>query len=205
MAGTWTDRMLYDACQKTGSFEQVEAFEFLFHELYARVYLMVTRTNYPEPESLAKDCAQEAIIKVWKSLDTCREPDRFLAWSKKVARNHTLNELIKLGRLHEVTLEDEEYEQHRANTLLPQKEIEQREWFVNLMYEFAKAPWSPLSKKVMLGNFLEDKKDAKLAEELSQSEGRPMRPSHIQVIRTKDRKKLHENDGLSALLRDWLE
>ena len=206
MPDMWTDQMLYDACHKTGSIEQAEAFDVLFNELYCiTFYMVVTRSNYPDPESLAKDCAQGAIIKILKSLDTCQKPDSFRAWAKKIARNHTLNELIKRDTLHEVSREDEDYEQLKADSPLPQEEIEQREWTVKLMYELAKAQWSQRSKQVVLGKFLEDKKDTTLAEELSQSEGEAIRPSHIQVTRTKDLNKLRENDGLSALLRDLLD
>ena len=206
MAGTWTDRMLYEACHKTGSMEQAEAFDILFHEL-CRItfYMVVTYKNCPDPESLAKDCAQEAIMKVLKSVDTCQKPDSFRAWAKTIARHHTINELIKLRKLNELSRDDEEYEQLKADDPLPQAEIEQREWTAKLIYELTKASWSQRSKQVVLGKFLEDKRDSTLARELSQSEGEAIRPSHIQVTRTKDLNKLRGNDGLSALLRDLME
>ena len=49
--------------------------------------------HYTGSEEEALDVAQEIFVKVWKQLDSCREPERFLAWLMQIARHACLDHL----------------------------------------------------------------------------------------------------------------
>ena len=200
----WTDRSLFDACRNEGSIEQGYAFESLHRDLYRIAHFMIGSTNYPDREAMAKDCAQEALEKVWRHLHTCRNPDKFRSWAKAVVRHHTLNELIKQQRRRELSLELEEHVEVASETISPDKELEQRALQVSLLDVMARAPMSQRSKRVVLGRYLEEKRDSQLAEEVSEAEGLVIRPSHIQVTRAKDLKRLREDEGVRIYLQAWM-
>ena len=42
---------------------------------------------------LAEDVCQDAIFRVWKRLNECRDPDRFGAWLARAVHRHALNAL----------------------------------------------------------------------------------------------------------------
>ena len=52
----------------------------------------------------AEDIAQEAFLKAFQSLDTCREPERFAAWLFQIVRNRARN-LLDSRRLRDVAPE----------------------------------------------------------------------------------------------------
>ena len=52
----------------------------------------------------AEDVAQEAFLKAFQSLDTCREPERFAAWLFQIVRNRARN-LLDSRRLRDVAPE----------------------------------------------------------------------------------------------------
>src|SRR6476469_9272201 len=105
MTRKWTDRELYNAFGQNGSDRQREAFDLLYRELYAISLFMLQTTATLEPHALAQDCAQEAIVKVWKHLATCEQPDALRSWAKTIVRNQTLNEIAKLKRRQEESIE----------------------------------------------------------------------------------------------------
>ncbi len=49
----------------------------------------------------AEDIAQEAFLKAFEHIDTCREPERFVGWLLQIARNHARN-LLDRRRLRDV-------------------------------------------------------------------------------------------------------
>jgi RNA polymerase sigma-70 factor (ECF subfamily) len=52
----------------------------------------------------AEDIAQEAFVKAFQSLDTCREPERFAAWLFQIVRNRARN-FLDSRRLRDVAPE----------------------------------------------------------------------------------------------------
>src|SRR5215212_3280274 len=98
MTRKWTDLELYDACGQNGSEQQRLAFDVLYQELYAISLFMLQTTVAPEPRALAQDCAQEAIVKTWRNLATCEQPDSLRSWAKTIVRNQTLNAIARLKR-----------------------------------------------------------------------------------------------------------
>jgi RNA polymerase sigma-70 factor (ECF subfamily) len=67
------------------------AWEALVSQHQARVCSVAYHYTGSEEEAL--DVAQEIFVRVWKRLDTCREPERFLAWLLRIARNACLDHL----------------------------------------------------------------------------------------------------------------
>jgi RNA polymerase sigma-70 factor, ECF subfamily len=53
----------------------------------------------------AEDIAQDALMKAFKSLDTCREPEHFAAWLFQIVRNRARN-LLDSRRLRDVAPDD---------------------------------------------------------------------------------------------------
>jgi RNA polymerase sigma-70 factor (ECF subfamily) len=67
------------------------AWEALIRRHQARV-LSIALTYVGDVEE-AKDVAQETFIRVWRRLETCRDPGRFQAWLVQVARSAALDHL----------------------------------------------------------------------------------------------------------------
>ena len=81
------DRTLFDRCREGDEL----AWEHLVRRYQARVCSIAY--NYTGSEEEALDVAQEVFIRVWKRLDTCRDPERFAAWLLRIARNACLDHL----------------------------------------------------------------------------------------------------------------
>ncbi|MEW5721200.1 MAG: sigma-70 family RNA polymerase sigma factor [Chloroflexota bacterium] len=73
--------VLCAACAETGSPRQRRAFEELTRHLY-RIALFKTHDIH-----IAEDCAQQALFKIWRHLDQCREPGSFLNWCNLIVLN----------------------------------------------------------------------------------------------------------------------
>ena len=81
------DRTLFDRCREGDEL----AWEHLVRRYQARICSIAY--NYTGSEEEALDVAQEVFIRVWKRLDTCRDPERFAAWLLRIARNACLDHL----------------------------------------------------------------------------------------------------------------
>lgn len=75
------DRTLYQRC--------LEGDELAWEALVKRYQGRVCRVafTYTGSEEEALDVAQEVFIRVWKRLDSCRDPERFEAWLLSIARH----------------------------------------------------------------------------------------------------------------------
>lgn len=67
------------------------AWEMLVRQHQARVY-GIARTYVADPDE-ALDLAQDIFVRVFRNLDSCREPDRFLPWLVRIARNAAVDHL----------------------------------------------------------------------------------------------------------------
>ena len=70
------------------------AWEQLVRRYQARVCAVAY--GYVGSDDEARDLAQEIFVRVYKKLDTCRDPERFLAWLIRIARNACLDHLRRL-------------------------------------------------------------------------------------------------------------
>lgn len=202
MTREWSDRKLYEACGQAGSDEQRQAFAVLYAEFYSIALFMVQSTATPEPEELAQDCAQEALIKVWKNLATCIQPAAFRHWARTVLRNQTLNELAKLKRKREESLEhdpDHPLPQPGSN---PAEVVRRDEKYSTLLELLRSAPISERSRYVILAKYLAQMTEEEISQALSSKEQNEVRPSHVQVTRAKNFKKLYSDPKLRQQFAD---
>ncbi len=81
------DRTLLQRCQRGDEL----AWETLVTRFQARVCSVAF--TYVGNEDEALDLAQEVFVRVWRRLDTCREPERFAAWLLQIARHACLDHL----------------------------------------------------------------------------------------------------------------
>ncbi|HOX27106.1 MAG TPA: sigma-70 family RNA polymerase sigma factor [Candidatus Krumholzibacteria bacterium] len=81
------DRILHERCCRGDEL----AWEQLVSRYQARVCSVAYTYTGSEEEAL--DVAQEVFVRVWRRLDTCREPERLGAWLLQIARNACLDHL----------------------------------------------------------------------------------------------------------------
>lgn len=67
------------------------AWEVLVRKHQARIYAIAY--GYTGSEDEARDLSQEIFIRVFRKLDTCDSPDRFLPWLIRIARNAGIDHL----------------------------------------------------------------------------------------------------------------
>lgn len=202
MSRTWTDRELYTAFGQDGSEHQRQAFEILYQELYALSWFMLQTTSAPEPQALAQDCTQEALVKIWKYLDTCEQPDSLRHWAKTIVRNQTLNEIARLKRKPQDSIDRVVDQPMLDESAIPSTVFEQQEKQLAILDLLATAPISDRSRYVILAKYLLQISDEEISQALSQREGEPIKPSHVQVTRAKNIKKITQNAILRQKFRD---
>jgi RNA polymerase sigma factor (sigma-70 family) len=78
---------------------QAAAFDGLVRA-YLRAAYAVALSVVKRPAD-AEDIAQDAFLKAFQRLDTCREPERFVAWLLQIVRNRALN-FLESRRLRDV-------------------------------------------------------------------------------------------------------
>jgi RNA polymerase sigma factor (sigma-70 family) len=193
MTRHWSDRELYTACGQDGSELQRQAFATLYQELYLVCLFMLQTATLPEPQELAQDCAQEAVVKIWKHLATCTQPESFRSWAKTIARNQTLNEIAKLKRKREETLEHALDKPQADQRALPDAALTKHERYLAVLDLLASAPISERSRYVILAKYLLNLTEEEISRALSEKEGAEVRPSHVQVTRAKNFKKLYSD------------
>lgn len=196
MTREWSDCELYAACREEGSDRQRQVFALLYAEFYSIALFMVQSAATPEPQELAQDCAQESLIKVWKNLATCTQPTLFRHWAKTILRNQTLNELAKLKRKREDSLDQALEHPLPANVSNPAVVVAQGEKYNKLLDLLAAAPISERSRYVILAKYLAQMTEEEISQALSVQEQSDIRPSHVQVTRAKNFKKLSSDPEL---------
>jgi RNA polymerase sigma factor (sigma-70 family) len=198
MTHVWTDQELYQALGQQGAEEQRQAFEVLYRELYAIALYMVQTAALPDPQAVAQDCTQEAIVKIWRHLEQCTQPDALRRWAKTIVRNQTLNELARLKRKRETPLEQAAEGLVGETLATPTGALAAAERFGAILDLLAAAPLSERSRFVILAKYLMQMTEEEIAGALSAREGGEVRPSHVQVTRSKNFKKIYTNPDLRA-------
>jgi len=201
MSRTWTDRELYEACGQNGSEQQRSAFDLLYQELYAISLFMWQTTLVSEPQALAQDCAQEALVKIWKHLATCEQPDTMRSWAKSIVRNQTLNEIARIKRKATDSLEKHSDKPLADERTAPVESFQAKEKYNAILDLLVAAPLSERSRYVILAKYLLQMTEEEISQALSQKEGSEVKPSHIQVTRAKNFKKIYSDSELYKKFR----
>lgn len=81
-----------------------DAFEALFRETHVRIYNLFRALGFSRDE--AADLTQETYVKAWQSLDGLREPERFVPWLFRIARNQAKDLLKYRSRHPQVELDE---------------------------------------------------------------------------------------------------
>ena len=197
-----SDRELYFALYKEGSDRQRVAFEALYQELYAIAFYMLQSSSFSEPNALAQDCTQEAVVKIWQHLATCEQPDAFRSWAKRILRNHTLNEITRLKRRHEESLEQQTLNAVTDPRPTPSATFGKLERYNTILDLIAAAPLSDRSRYVILAKYLLQMGEEEIAQGVSAREGAVVLPSHVQVTRAKNFKKIYSDPHLLEQFAD---
>jgi RNA polymerase sigma factor (sigma-70 family) len=225
MAGGPDSQTLYTLCRQEGTSAQAAAFQELGTYLHRVAFYLVR--GRPELHDLAEDCTQEALLTIWRSLDTCQKPDRFLSWATCIVINKMRDEFRRLGmtgvpvaaaegtpaaqmpRRRRVPLAQLESlsadEETPLLDLLVGQEAEAAERYERtetrslLLQGIARHPdLSAASKLVLLRGFLEDRDDGDLARDLHTSR------SNVHTIRCRDLAALRRDAAFVQKLRAYL-
>lgn len=190
---------LYEACGSSDRTIQAEAYQVLWEYLY-RIALHIT-AQQPDQEALAQDCAQRALIRIHQQRLRCEEPKAFRTWSRRIVSNLTIDELRRRKRLQ--PLPDPTHEAQLDTQTAPNPELETADLLtaVSLRHLLQTSPMSERSRRVVIGRYLDDRDDDSLAQTESELAGEDLRPSHIQVTRSKNISKLRQ----WPLLRRFLD
>jgi RNA polymerase sigma-70 factor (ECF subfamily) len=181
---------LYFDCQSKDRQVQATAYTKLWSYLARVVFNMVD--DQPDAQALTEEYTQRALIRIYEQIGQCREPVKFIAWAKKIAKNIAINDLRRRQRL--VPLDSDEWE------LSSPDDPAQRLYSEQLFALIAQAPISASSRRLVIGRYLDDHPDDRLAQEESRLSGRLMSPSHVQVIRAKDIAKLRNWEPLRTYI-----
>ena len=191
---------LYQACLADGTDSQIDGFEVLWSHLYRIAYAMLHAR--PNSEALANDCTQQALIKVHRSLDQCRNPTVFREWAAQILRRTVLDELRRPDHRLLVALPDDDHAPWVADSeILTHAD----DLAALLQYAITNGPLSQRSRRVVGGRYFADQPDEELAQVETELCGREVLPSHIQVTRAKNLAALRRDTALLERLRGFLD
>ncbi|MEM8535357.1 MAG: sigma-70 family RNA polymerase sigma factor [Chloroflexota bacterium] len=201
MSDTIDNAQLYAACRHNNSPEQTQAFTILWNYLYRITYAMVH--NRTDPEALATECTQQALIKIHRNLEQCHSPGQFRSWAAQVARRTVIDELRKSVHTRRATLTEDSATISQTEALpLPQGTHDLSTLLHTVITE---GPLSERSQRVVLGRYFDEQTDETLAQRESSQSGKTVLPSHIQVTRAKNLAKLRTDMALLEQLRDFIQ
>lgn len=200
MRDTIDNAQLYAACRQDNSPEQAQAFNILWNYLYRITYTMVY--NRVDPEALATECTQQALIKIHRNLEQCHSPEQFRSWAAQIARRTVIDELRKSMHTRRATLTEESATISQTEALPSPQET--HDLHMLLRRAITEGPLSERSQRVVLGRYFNEQTDETLAQRETSQSGKTVLPSHIQVTRAKNLAKLRADTGLLERLRDFI-
>lgn len=186
---------IFAACAAEGSPAQREAFTALWAQLYRIAYAMLHA--YPDPEAIAADCTQIALIKVHRSLTQCESPERFRSWAAQILRRTVLDEIRRPALRRRAELPEDGIGLPTVDAPgLPEGDLR-----ATLLAAISDGRLSERSQRVVIGRYFAEAADETLAQAESILAGQPVLPSHIQVTRAKNLAKLRADAELLETLR----
>ena len=190
---------LYHACGSTDATVQATAYQTLWEYLFRIAFYLTAQQ--PDQEALAQDCAQRALIRIHRQRQRCDEPKAFRTWSRRIVSNLTIDELRRRKRLQ--PLPEPGQEAKLDQPTMPNPEIETAASLTteSLRQLLNTSPMSDRSRRVVIGRYLDERDDESLAQTESDLADDEIRPSHVQVTRSKNISKLKQ----WPLLQQFLE
>ncbi|MGB1253494.1 MAG: RNA polymerase sigma factor [Candidatus Promineifilaceae bacterium] len=187
MSLSYDCQQLYYHCQNEA--HQEEAYTVLWRLVYRTIFPMTRSMR--DGDAFTEDCAQETLIRVHAKINQCKDPAKFCGWVRIIARRVTLNKLA--ARKPSTDLDAIEPPESAEPPPHQQIVLDQ---FWQLV---AAAPISSRSRRVVEGRYRFQKKDKELAAAEMMLTNDEVRPSHIQVTRAKNIKKMRNDNGLRFL------
>jgi RNA polymerase sigma factor (sigma-70 family) len=191
---------LYNACGSADRAVQAEAYRALWNYLYRIAFYLTAQQ--PDQEALAQDCAQRALIRIHQQRRRCHEPKAFRTWSRRIVSNLTIDELRRRKRLQPLPDPAQEAQLDTQTAPNPELEIADHLTATSLRRLLQTSPMSDRSRRVVIGRYLDDLDDNVLAQTESELAGEDIRPSHIQVTRSKNISKLRQWPLLKRFLEE---
>ncbi|NOK57639.1 MAG: hypothetical protein GFH27_549303n96 [Chloroflexi bacterium AL-W] len=201
MRDTIENADLYAACRHENSPEQTQAFTILWNYLYRITYTMVY--NRVDPEALATECTQQALIKIHRNMEQCHSPEQFRSWAAQITRRTVIDELRKSEYTRRATLTEESAAVSQTEALPLLQDMHDLRTLLHTA--ISQGPLSERSQRVVLGRYFDEQTDETLAQIESSQSGKTILPSHIQVTRAKNLAKLRTDTALLERLRDFID
>jgi len=190
--------VLYTACQSINEAVQSAAYQALWDYLYRIAWQVVN--DQRDVADLAQDCAQEALIRVHKRLAECNDPASFKAWAGKIVSNIAIDALRQRKRLVPWEPGDETADKDTDPLADSPSGLEdivlEKISLAELRKLLNQAPISARSLRAVQGRYLDDQSDEILAQTESELANRRVLPSHLQVTRSKNMRKLGDWEPL---------
>jgi RNA polymerase sigma factor (sigma-70 family) len=207
-------RALHEGCLSVDEHKRSAAFEQLGGLLH-RIALARLRAR----PQLAEECAQEAMVTIWRRLSAGRgprEPERFVSWSARIVVNKALDEIRKrepspqvhrskrVAQSRQTSLDAPRLDGERTlGELLPDAEAldaEERAAYLDVRRTLTRLAEvegvSERSRVVLARGFLEGVEDEELADLLGTTR------ANVHVIRCRDLAKLREDESFLAQLSE---
>ncbi|HZQ08038.1 MAG TPA: sigma-70 family RNA polymerase sigma factor [Anaerolineae bacterium] len=207
-------RLLYAACGERDSQRQRTAFLEIWNYLYPIALYRLHGTNG------AQDCTQQALVKIWRKRDQCRDPGAFLRWCDQVLLNECRDYLNKRYIRIEtdegvkfvpqkVNLEDAPMSQEKANaeesspapgseSPLLENSI-QEERLRALVVALRVCLQNEKHVTVLVELFIHEKGFKQVAELLETT------PLNVQVMKSRALKKLRECESFLQMYEEWFQ
>lgn len=190
---------LYHACGSRDRAVQTEAYQVLWDTLFRIAFYLTAQQ--PDQVALAQDCAQRALIRIHQQRTRCAEPKAFRTWARRIVSNLVIDELRRRQRLQPLPDPGQETELDAA-TANPELETAVSLTTASLRQLLQTAPMSDRSRRLVIGRYLDDLDDDTLAQSESELTGEAVRPSHVQVTRSKNISKLRHWPLLQRFLEE---
>lgn len=145
--------------------QRTESYELLWRYLYKVTYNFCTRRLADLPIerqlALAEECAQEALVQVWRKLDTYRGEGPFLGWVTRIAVNK-LRDRLRHERPWQAKTEVTENQQPTLPDSMP-------DVLALLMQAMQKL--TPSERSVVIGRLFYERSSEEIADALGISRG----------------------------------
>lgn len=184
---------LYAACAGDDPTARAEAYRALWPYLVRVAFRIVS--DQPDAEAVAQDCAQRALVRIHQRHEECRNPGAFRTWSRRIVSHLAIDVLRARKRLLPLDTgseRDGHATQYEDPHPTPAEAVHEALGQRDLRHLLDMAPISERSQRVVVGRYLDDVPDEELAAAESDLAAQPVRPSHIQVTRSKNMAKLRE-------------
>lgn len=194
--------VLYAACRGEDRALQTAAYQTLWsYLLKIALYMMRDKRD---AEDLAADCAQIALVRIHDRLEECNNPAAFRSWARRIVSNIVIDDLRRRGRLV-VWVDEQEEAASPAEYLIDRGQsvaetVIQHDGLEELRQLLDHAPISERSRRTIIGRYLDDIPDEQLAQVESEIAQKQVRPSNVQVTRSKNISKLRKWEMLQAFL-----